>query len=333
MNQGYPAHLIAGQGLAGTCLAWRMWMSGAPFTIADDGGPGSSSVAAGLVNPITGRNFEPSGGFAEHHAEASGFYQKIERITESRFWRPMPVLRLASSDHEWEKIMSKLDREDVRPWISSAAATVPPGPWTGAVELRGGGRLDTRTFLTASREFFRSHGVFREEKVVRDTDRPPTIWCEGATGLMNGSYGPHRCAKGEILTLRATSWDESSIRIGAGGWLVPTGNTVFKAGATYDWDPLDREPSPEGRRKVMAIAAALADENFEVVGHEVGIRPILRRSDPLLARLPAGDWLFNGLGSKGSLYAPGTAARLTDWILDNIEPPVEYLYRTFPQLT
>src|SRR5262245_21225568 len=51
---------IVGQVLAGTCLAWALWDRGEGFLMIDRGAGGSSRVAAGMVYPITGKNFEPS---------------------------------------------------------------------------------------------------------------------------------------------------------------------------------------------------------------------------------------------------------------------------------
>jgi glycine/D-amino acid oxidase-like deaminating enzyme len=129
--------------------------------------------------------------------------------------------------------------------------------------------------------------------------------------LIAGRHGPHRCAKGEILTIRAPQWSQCHIRIGAGGWLVPLGDGSFKAGATYQWDPLDETPTADGLEKVSSVARRLGgDDGFEVLAHEAGIRPILRRSEPVISFLGDGDWSFNGLGSKGSLTAPTMAKQL-----------------------
>lgn len=52
--------LIIGQGIAGSCLAWELKRRGADFTIADRPiAETASRVAAGLVNPLTGRAFRP----------------------------------------------------------------------------------------------------------------------------------------------------------------------------------------------------------------------------------------------------------------------------------
>ena len=45
----------------------------------------------------------------------------------------------------------------------------------------------------------------------------------------------------------------------------------------------------------------------------------------LIGPLPSGAWIFNGLGSKGSLYAPGMARRLAAWMIEGetVEPSMD----------
>ncbi len=290
-------------GLAGACLAWQRWFRGAPFTWEDDDREGASSrMAAGLVNPVTGKNFSASWRLAEFLPEAVEFYRRVERELGCRLWFPLPVWRLAG-EAEWAKISGKL--EAAAEWIERVEEGVPG--WRAAVILRGGGRLATRDFCEGTRAFF---AAFRRGQ--RENDRQ--VLCEGAAGLLAGRLGHHRCAKGEILTVRARGWPEDRILVGGGGWLVPLGGGVFKAGSTYVWDRLDATPTPEGRERVERILRLLGGPDFELVAHEAGIRPIVRKSQPVIGPLPDGRVAFNGLGSKGSLYAPGVAGRLCDWL-------------------
>jgi glycine oxidase len=320
--------IVVGQGLAGTCLAWSLWWRGVEFMLIDSGTGGSSRVAAGLINPITGKNFEPSWRIAEFLPDALQFYAAVEREIGRQVWYPFPVLRLASSEKEWKKITSKLGSPHLTPWVTGGVPVA--SEWIGAVEVCGGGRLDTRAFLDGSREFFKSRGCFQIGEVSPSDFKPNEIRCEGAKGLLSGRYGPHRCAKGEILGVQASGWDESRIRVGAGGWLVPQGGGVFKVGSTYEWDELDELPTAAGRLRIEEIAARLGGgEGFQVIDHTAGIRPILRRSQPLTGPMPEGGWMFNALGSKGSLYAPGMSRRLAEWLIDGLEPEPEVDIRAF----
>lgn len=302
------AFTIVGQGLAGTCVAWHLWKRGVDFVIRDPGTGGASRVAAGLVNPVTGKNFEPSWRIGEFLPEALAFYADVENELRVKLWHPMPVLRLAGSEKEWTKISAKLDEEKVKPWLSGVVDA--PDNWCGAVELKGGGRLDTRLFVEESRKFFAER--------IDEAECGERIFCEGAAGLISGKYGAHRSAKGEILMVRADGWDESRIKVGGGGWLVPIGGGLFRAGATYEWNELDELPTEKGREFVERILRKLGGDTFDIVSHDAGIRPIMRRSEPLIGKMEDG-WIFNGLGSKGTIYAPGVARRLVASLLDDAE--------------
>jgi glycine oxidase len=318
-----PSFQIIGQGLAGTCLAWVLFERDVPFELLDREQGGSSRVAAGLINPVTGKRFEPSWRIDEFLPEAVAFYESLEQRLDERFWHPLPVVRLTTDRKDRTKAEAKLNDPVVRPWLAGEVSP-PPGEWSGAFELRGGGRLDVRAFLDASRKFFQERGIYRRAEVDPvGSFNGERVWCEGASGLLTGKLGTHRCAKGEILTVQAMGWSESRILIGGGGWLVPLGGDRYKAGATYDWDRLDEAPTEEGRAKVEAILRRLVPGSFEVIDHEAGVRPILRRSQPLIGKI-GGEWFFNGLGSKGSLYAPGVARRLASWLIDGTEPEADF---------
>jgi glycine oxidase len=121
-----PFWTIVGQGLAGTCLAWNFWKRGAPFAIIDRENGGSSRVAAGLVNPVTGKNFEPSYRIGDFLPEALEFYAGIEKIIGKTIWHPLPVMRLANSEKEWSKIVSKATLPEVARWCPMPTSRIPP---------------------------------------------------------------------------------------------------------------------------------------------------------------------------------------------------------------
>ncbi|BCX46718.1 FAD-dependent oxidoreductase [Haloferula helveola] len=301
---------IVGAGLAGCCLAWRLRERGVEARLVDDGRSGAASkVAAGLVNPVTGKNFEPSWRIGEFLPEAVEFFERAGAELGRQLWFPLPVVRLVT-EKDWKKVAGKLDRPDVESWVERVDEEV--DGWRAAVVLKGGGRVDVSGFCEGTRAAFehRTPNVQpRTSKVVR---------CGGVFDLEAGVLGEHRSAKGEILTVKIPGHDGSRILIGGGGWLVPVGEGLFKVGATYEWDQLDGQPTQAGRERGEEILRALGVGDFEVVDHEAGVRPIVRRSMPLIGEVN-GEVVFNGLGSKGSLYAPGVARRLAEWLVDGVE--------------
>ena len=301
---------VIGFGLAGSCVAIELKKAGFQPRILDGGG-GSTLVAAGLVNPVAGRNFEPSWELGTFLPEAVAFYRDLEKATERTFYFERPILRKWLGDKDRRKFEGK--KEVVKEWIEVVS--------DDGVRWTGGGWLDTRKFLKAARAFLGAESFLGSENDFGDFGHHAQdgrgvlrVRCTGARGLRAGEFGnlDHRCAKGEILTLRIPGFSTKEI-LNGGGWLIPIGEGLFRAGATYDWDGLDSGPTAIGRVKVEKMVAFLTeDADFEVLDHEAGVRPIVHRSEPVVEFCEDQGWLMNGLGSKGVIYAPRTARLLVE---------------------
>ena len=304
---------ITGFGLAGACLALVLQDRGFFVRVMEDGRGGSTVVAAGLVNPLAGKNFEPGWRWADFWPTAERFYDQLQ----PGLFQALPIERLMTSEKDWKKYRSK--EEQLVPWQSEVRKS--------SVVFQGGGWLDTRRFLAAAKARFLEKGGDWRSSALNEGDAGVEVDCRGAVGLrdIDAWSGPQRCAKGEILTLRAPELTPDRIRTGR-GWILPIGGGLFRAGATYDWDGLDRGPTPEGRAQVCEMVEAFAPGPFEVVAHHAGVRPIVRRSQPVLCEKAEGEWVFNGLGSKGVIYAPRTAIALADHLegQGSLDPDLEF---------
>ena len=97
-----------------------------------------------------------------------------------------------------------------------------------------------------------------------------------------------------------------------GLWLAPSGNEVFRVGSTYTWEPLDSQPTPEGRAGIESKLRAFLKVPYKIIDHRAAVRPVIDAGYPVLGRYPQYPHLayFNGLGSKGSLLAPFFAEQL-----------------------
>jgi len=307
--------VIVGFGLAGACMAWHLWNKGVAFRIIDSGKRGSSYVAAGLVHPVTGKNCTVAEGYALHRAEAEAFYRRCELLLQRQVWFPMEVVRLLGPA-EQKKMLPKFETGPAAEWViqmdrhESELGDI-------AIRLRGGARLDVAEFLRCSRAFFERQGLVEVREFSGASQDATIILCEGAQGLMRGNpiSWQHRCAKGEILTVHAPSWRQSRMITGR-GWLVPIGNDCYKVGATYEWKQLDELSSEKGLQQIETIARDLGGEDYTILAHDAGIRPILRKSQPVAGMIAPHVYVLNGLGSKGSLHAPWAARALVEHLMD-----------------
>lgn len=98
--------LIVGQGLAGTLLGYRLERAGVAVHYIDaPEQTAASTVAAGIINPITGRRFVKSWRIGELLPEAEALYGELERMLGVQLWFPLPLIRTLynrGDRNDWE---------------------------------------------------------------------------------------------------------------------------------------------------------------------------------------------------------------------------------------
>ncbi len=347
MTQPEYDAIILGQGLAGSTLAWSLRWSGQRVLVIDRDLPGTSSkIAAGLMTPITGQRLVKSWRWDQFWAAATAFYRRVECETATGFFQPRNVVRLLANESEQEFLALRLASE-------FASLMTQPQPlvnrgWfddrLGGFEMIEGGRLNVAAFLEASRQ-----RLVRDQQFVaadldleRDIELTTSgvwlprlgvvaqrlIFCQGIDATDNPWFQHVRFkpAKGEILTLRIAGLTEERI-VSRGVWLMPLGNSLFRAGATYEWNELDSMPTEKGRDEICSRLREFLRLPFEVIGHDAAVRPILRHQYPVVGRHPQHRQLgcFNGLGSKGALQAPWLADHLAGFLTEAtpLDPAVD----------
>ena len=103
--------IIVGQGLAGTCLAWRLWGRGREFRLLhSESRRSTSSISAGLLTPVTGRSLNPSWRLEEFLGEAMSFYRDVEGILGEKLFHEVPIVRLFSDGEEPRRLEGGMGR-------------------------------------------------------------------------------------------------------------------------------------------------------------------------------------------------------------------------------
>ena len=153
--------LIIGQGIAGSCLAWELKRRGAEFTVADRPvAETASRVAAGLVNPLTGRAFRPGWRQEECLAAAEAFYPETERELGGSWWQKTPIFREVETEDQFEIWQER----QTAPESCAYAGPLFPWPehWEGrgkAAYTRGSAVLHVENMVTAMRRFLWNRAV------------------------------------------------------------------------------------------------------------------------------------------------------------------------------
>ncbi len=331
--------LIVGAGLAGVTLALHLERVGLSVLILDDPQlPSASSIAAGLVTPITGKRFVPSWRFDEFWPVAQSFYRSLENDWGCELLSVPSAIRVFQSPAEATQFTTRQQNLSESAGTSQGLLNGLASPF-GYFTMPNGARLNIPQFLSESRnrlsivkssfDFERdatySEGFWHIDPNIQTKD---LVLCQGDFARVQGPFQqlPFLCAKGEILRLHIPDLVAESRIIHSGIWLVKDTGDEFLCGSTYEWKQLDWVPTQVGREKLLEQVRRLVQVPFEVIDHKAGVRPVIDLQRPVVGWHPKYPRLgiLNGLGSKGSLLAPYFAEHFAKcWNTpENLDPEV-----------
>ncbi|MBK7938508.1 MAG: FAD-binding oxidoreductase [Lewinellaceae bacterium] len=335
--------LIVGQGIAGTMLAWALRRKNARVHISDGNLAGSSSpVAAGVINPVTGKRFVKTWRFDEFFDAARSAYRSLEQELGIKIWSEQPVVRLLATAEEANDWSARCALPD---YAGHMAEITDAGDWSPHIKpgwrlglLREAARVNFAELITTFRKNTGSGLEFRPETFdYQNIDRElmeydQIVFCEGFRAVENPFFPglPWQPAKGEALLIRLREGPKS-VRIHQmlkkTVTLVPLDENLFWAGGSYQWYYPDTEPSAGERDYILNHLFEMLSAPFDIVGHVAGIRPTVKDRRPFIgqSRIRDNIFIFNGLGTKGALLAPYWAGHLADHLMDGkpLDPAVD----------
>ncbi|WP_455209587.1 NAD(P)/FAD-dependent oxidoreductase [Kaarinaea lacus] len=337
--------IIVGQGLAGSILAWQLLHNKTRVVVIDDGHHGSSSlVAAGLVNPITGKRLVKSWKVEPCLPTAVKFYRSLEAALQKPLYHEKAILRLFSSQQEREQWAKRRLQPQYQNYISGVSESDNP---LGGFYVQRSGYLNTRELIFSIKSVLQQRDCLIEARVdykdfaIHSQDvswkhirAKRIVFCEGHRIRKNPWFNglPLQPAQGEILSLKVATALPNHI-INSGKWLLPIAPDVLKVGATFQWQPLDGIPTDKGQRELLDAYKRLwpASPDYKVIEHLCGVRPGTRDKKPFIGMHPryAQLGVFNGFGAKGALWIPYFAERFANFLCGSMQLPEETDIRRF----
>lgn len=340
--------VIVGQGLAGTWLAERLSHRGWKIRVFDDTSKkGASRVASGMMTPLTGKRLVPTWRLDSLLPAAKIAYQEQERALGLELIDDRPSLRVFSSADQAERWDKRAKNPDLAPYLGESFA---PGhrlygvqmPFGGCL-LRQGARIDVQRWLNAQRDRMHNEGVYVEQcldldQITRHGDAweiggvrtQRIVFCIGHRAHAHAwtRHLPFKNARGDLIEVKAPPVSEH-VHLQAGVSLTALGEGRALVGGNYDWRELDAGPHPGQAQTLQARMSDIVGSPLERRGHRSGVRPIVEGRVPVLGELDGypGAYLFNGLASKGTMWAPAMAEHLRDVMDGRCRPDPELCVR------
>jgi glycine/D-amino acid oxidase-like deaminating enzyme len=323
-------YIIVGQGLAGSCLALQLIQLGKKIVVIDRKHENTATnVAAGLFNPITGRNMTKTWMADILFPWLHEFYKEAEQLTSNTFFHSMPLYRPFVSIEEQNEWMGKSANASISSFVDVHASPIEELQVQnkfGGLLIKQCGYVNTVKFSAAVRKYIQQTNIlveedFNEDELIIESDSvqyhqytaSKIIFCQGELSRLGKlfSWLPIRPLKGETLTI-STSTAVSKI-YNRGVYVVPE---IWKVGATYQFNDITPSVTDEGLKELISKLDELVCFPYQVVGQSWGMRPTTPDRRPILGAHPNHQSvvIFNGLGTKGVSLAPYFSKVLAAWL-------------------
>ncbi|TRO67122.1 NAD(P)/FAD-dependent oxidoreductase [Christiangramia sabulilitoris] len=341
-------HILVGLGLSGLAVAEELEKRGRDYVVFEDNSQSSSYVAGGIFNPVILKRFTAAWNAAEQMKTALPFYEHLEKKLGVHFVHKWNIYRRFHSVEEQNDWFVATDKPGVAPFLDpelkrNKNPNLDAGHALGKVLHTG--NIDTELLLDNYRAHLAKNGLLKNERfdhaaLVIDNDKfsykglasKNIIFCEGF-GLKKNpyfSYLPLRGNKGEYITIRSKEL-KLDFAVKSSVFLMPLGNDLYKAGATYDHEDKTPVPTEKARLRLINELRKFIKCDFEVVDQVAGIRPATADRKPLVGEHPeiSNMYCCNGFGSRGVLIAPNVSLALLDHIENDMDLDTEVDLRRF----
>ena len=338
-DRSSQTYMVVGAGLAGCLLAWRLQQAGRPVTlIGSTTWPCASAVAAGVINPVTGRWMTKTWGFDALLPHALATYRELEQQFGIELYHPIRLTRYC----QYRSDTKRMGRRMRNPRYASVLGefiAAGDGPSTllnhyGSFQIKQAAYVDLPQLLQVLRQHFAQQRCFRDHTFMHaelhkhaerwtyhDLSVDHIIFSEGVGMLGNPWFNwlPLRPAKGETLTLQCPTLHLPRGLYHHRKWLLAYGNHHFRLGATFNSADSSDQPTAAGAQQLLESAQSFMDpqHQLQIKQHDAGRRPCTEDFRPFIGNHPSerGLHIFNGLGAKAALLAPELTRQFLAYLL------------------
>ncbi|WP_421873246.1 NAD(P)/FAD-dependent oxidoreductase [Marinoscillum sp.] len=325
-------YLIVGQGIAGSLLAVELIRAGRDVHVINHETENTSSnKAAGIYNPITGRQMVKTWLADSLFPILEPYYQQLEREVDLKFLYPKSIYRPFYSHEElndWEGKAAELAYQPyIKEILTKASGIKGVRDEFGGLLLNYSGYVNLPDMIRGIRHVLEDKGNYTNELFdhsqlkladgahYKNIKADYVIFCDGPMVTDNPlwNYLPFKPVKGEILEIDTTLPEDMIVNRGV--FVLPK-NGHFSVGSTYDHDHLDYVPSEKGIKNLQDRLHKLYQKEYTIVSKSAGVRPATYDRRPFIGQHTDHPQvgIFNGFGTKGVSLVPFFAGQYVNYL-------------------
>jgi glycine/D-amino acid oxidase-like deaminating enzyme len=330
-------YLIVGQGICGTMLSWFLYKEGKTFLVIDDNNENSSSkIAAGIINPVTGRRYAYTWMIDDVMPFAVQCYEEMGNVFDRKIVHQKSIIDFFPSPQMRNAFIERLTENDT--YLHSFPDQNHFNPYFnydfGCGEIAPAYTIHLQLLLSLWRKKLVELDLFKEEKFdVKDLRTEKTsisyqnitaekiIFCDGADGVNSPWFQllPYAPNKGEALIIECNELTKEHI-FKKGLMLAPLPEeNLYWVGSNYQWEFENEEPSQQFCQHATTVLNGWLKKPYKVLSHKAAVRPATLERRPFVGFHPQFQniGILNGMGTKGTSLAPFFANQLTQHLVYN----------------
>jgi len=344
-------YLIIGQGISGTWLSYYLQKANKSFIVIDNAQPNSASrVAAGIINPVTGRRIVKTWmidellSFLIPAYEELGNELNIKAIEKKSLidFHPTPQMKIAFDERVKENADLLFHPDDQWQYQNIFNYDL------GFGEVDPCYVVNLKEILPAWRKKLLSNNQLLEEDFeitelkqadaginYKNIKAEKIFFCDGIHSSQNPFFKnlPFALNKGEAILIEATGIPSTHI-FKKGMMLSSIQKDLFWLGSNYLWEFPDDQPTELFRKQTELLVRSWLKVPFKIVDHKASVRPANIERRPFVGFHPTykNVGILNGMGTKGCSLAPFFAKQLADHIISGNEILVEADIKRFTKI-
>lgn len=329
--------LIVGGGLSGSFFALEALDKGASLCVFDNGRNKASSAAAGIVNPVALKRFNPVWNINNLLRCLQEKREMAIRHLGKDYFIPLPIHRVLSNEKEKQTWLKKSEREDLKDYLTKSFDHVNPSVYAqnGMVSVAQTGRWNVESFLRDISFYLEKNEIHRTEtfnyqKLIYeegfwnydDIRAKHILFCEGI-GIKKNPYFsslPIYGIKGESLRVEFKNLEGQNLFnqniYKAKAFVSPISKREFYVGGTHERNFLSEDITQEARNLLLEQLNEMIAPEIKIVSQKAGIRPSIKDHKPVVGehRQRKGLFLINGMGARGVLMSSFCSGQLNQYI-------------------